>query len=197
MKGTTTWRTIHSAVLAVVACVVLSACSGSAARDAEVLSAGNADVAKVYRLAPGDKLRVNVFGHPDVSGEFEVDGDGTITFPLLGQVVSSGRSVNELKEYIATELNENYLVDPRVSVEVLNYRPFYILGQVEQPGSYPFQSGMTVRQAVALAGGFTRRAVKSEVTLIRPTSDGTVEAIADIDAQILPGDTIEVDRRFF
>jgi polysaccharide export outer membrane protein len=197
MKGTTTWRTIRSAVLVVAACVVLGACSGSAARDTEVLSAENADVAKVYRLAPGDKLRVNVFGHPDVSGEFEVDGDDTITFPLLGQVVSSGRSLNELKEHIATELNENYLVDPRVSVEVLNYRPFYILGQVEQPGSYPYQSGMTVRQAVALAGGFTRRAVKSEVTLIRPASDGTIEVIADIDARILPGDTIEVDRRFF
>jgi polysaccharide export outer membrane protein len=191
-----TWRRILAAILVLAAPATLAACGGSTAKKTAP-SAQAADVAEVYQLAGGDKIRIDVFGHPDVSGEFEVDGDGSITFPLLGKVAAAGRSVNELKDHIATQLDENYLVDPRVSVDVLNYRPFYILGEVEKPGSYPYQSAMTVRQAVALAGGFTRRAVRSEVTLIRPTDEGSVEMAADVNARVLPGDTIEVDRRFF
>lgn len=184
---------------AVLAAVALTGCAGdsSTPQRPETVPASEADVPEAYRLAAGDKLRVNVFGHPDVSGEFEVDGDGTITFPLLGQVRAADETVEQLKTHITRELDENYLVDPRVSVEVLNYRPFYILGEVQQPGSYPYQAGLTVRQAVALAGGYTRRAVKSEVTLIRPAPQGLAEMEAGPGAKVLPGDTIEIDRRFF
>ncbi len=154
-------------------------------------------IAETYQLASGDRLQVNVFGHPDLSGEFEIDGSGNITFPLLGTVPAAGRTIEELRTQVETALNRDYLVDPSVNVEVLNYRPFFILGQVNEPGSYPYQPGMTVRQAVALAGGYTRRASTSSMQLIRQNSEGTTEMEVGENALIFPGDTIEIERRFF
>jgi protein involved in polysaccharide export with SLBB domain len=150
-----------------------------------------------YRISPGDKLNIIVFGQEDVSGEFQVDGTGNITMPLLGQMAAAGRSVTQLQSEITAALDKDYIVNPRVSIEVLNYRPFYILGQVNSPGSYPYVSGMDVRQAIAIAGGFTRRARTSSVKVIRETAKGSVEIEAKPDAPVLPGDTIEVDRRLF
>ena len=150
-----------------------------------------------YRISAGDKLNIVVFGQEDVSGEFQVDGGGNITMPLLGQVAAAGRTVTQLQSEITAALDKDYIVNPRVSIEVLNYRPFYILGQVNSPGSYPYVSGMDVRQAIAIAGGFTRRARTSSVTVIRQTAKGSVEIDAKPDAPVLPGDTIEVERRLF
>jgi protein involved in polysaccharide export with SLBB domain len=166
------------------------------AQDQNAAAAGEATDTQ-YRISPGDKLNIVVFGQEDVSGEFQVDGAGNITMPLLGQVVAAGRSVTQLQSEITLALDRDYIVNPRVSIEVLNYRPFYILGQVNAPGSYPFVSGMDVRQAIAIAGGFTRRARTSSVTVIRESAEGTVEIDAKPDAPILPGDTIEVERRLF
>jgi protein involved in polysaccharide export with SLBB domain len=166
------------------------------AQDQNAAAAGEATDTQ-YRISPGDKLNIVVFGQEDVSGEFQVDGAGNITMPLLGQVVAAGRSVTQLQSEITLALDKDYIVNPRVSIEVLNYRPFYILGQVNAPGSYPFVSGMDVRQAIAIAGGFTRRARTSSVTVIRESAEGTVEIDAKPDAPILPGDTIEVERRLF
>jgi polysaccharide export outer membrane protein len=154
-------------------------------------------IAETYRLGAGDRLQVVVFGHPDVSGQFDVDGAGNITFPLLGQVEAAGRTVEDLRAEIETNLNRDYLVNPSVTVEVLNYRPFFILGQVNEPGSYAYQAGMTVRQAVALAGGYTRRASTSGIQVVRQTADGPLEMEVEEDALVFPGDTIEVERRFF
>jgi protein involved in polysaccharide export with SLBB domain len=162
-----------------------NAAAGSGATDAQ------------YRISAGDKLNIVVFGQEDVSGDFQVDGGGNITMPLLGQVAAAGRTVTQLQSEITTALDKDYIVNPRVSIEVLNYRPFYILGQVNSPGSYPYVSGMDVRQAIAIAGGFTRRARTSSVTVIRQTAKGSVEIDAKPDAPILPGDTIEVERRLF
>ena len=188
----TSW--IRRIVLSALMVVTLAGCAGGG-EDLKPIE--SADVPTTYSLATGDRLRVSVFGHPDVSGEFEIDADGTITFPLLGPVDAAGKSVEQLKTHLAQQLDASYLVDPRVTVEVLNYRPFYILGEVGSPGGYPYQPGMTVQQAVALAGGFTRRAVTSEVTITRETDDGSVKLGAGQDARVLPGDTIRVDRRFF
>lgn len=157
----------------------------------------DADVRKTYNLASGDRIRVNVFGHPDLSGEFEIDADGTVTYPLLGAVRAADKSTADLKRQLTALLERDYLVDARVTVEVLNYRPFYILGEVASSGSYPYQPGLTVQQAVALAGGFTRRAVTSYVQIARPAGEGTVNLRADQDAKVLPGDTIRVLRRLF
>lgn len=173
-----------------------AALAPAGAQDQNAAAAGEATDTQ-YRISPGDKLNIVVFGQEDVSGEFQVDGAGNITMPLLGQVVAAGRSVTQLQSEITLALDKDYIVNPRVSIEVLNYRPFYILGQVNAPGSYPFVSGMDVRQAIAIAGGFTRRARTSSVTVIRESAEGTVEIDAKPDAPILPGDTIEVERRLF
>jgi polysaccharide export outer membrane protein len=150
-----------------------------------------------YRLAPGDELSINVFDNDDISGDYQVDGGGTISFPLLGKVQAAGRTVEQLTTELTAALDKDYLVSPKVSVEVLNFRPIFVIGQVNAPGSYPFSSGMTVRHAVALAGGYTRRASTSSMTVIRQdTSGATIEVEVYEDTQILPGDTVEIDRRF-
>ncbi len=169
--------------------------AGAQQHQAAVTPGGATDAQ--YRLNVGDKLNIVVFGHEDVSGEFQIDGGGNITMPLLGQVAAANRIVTQLQTEITAALDKDYIVNPRVSIEVLNYRPFYILGQVNAPGSYPYVTGMDVRQAVAIAGGFTRRARTSTVTLIRETAQGTVEIEAPPDVPVLPGDTIEVERRLF
>ncbi|MHA1112889.1 MAG: polysaccharide biosynthesis/export family protein [Alphaproteobacteria bacterium] len=152
---------------------------------------------KEYRLGPGDKLGVKVFGHDDLSGEFVVDGTGQIAMPLIGRVTATNQTLQELQDNLTAILDRDFIVDPRVSIEVLNYRPFFILGQVKKPGSYAYVNGLDVRQAVALAGGYTRRAKTSTVTVIRRSPDGNTTLRAWPDSPILPGDTIEVKRRFF
>lgn len=150
-----------------------------------------------YRLGPGDRLSIMVFGQSDLSGEFVVDGLGRISFPLLGQIDAKDKTVDELQQDVTERLAADYLVDPRVGVEVLNYRPFFIYGQVNKPGSYPYMSGLTVRQAVALAGGYTRRAREDPVMITRQSAERVEELEAELDEAVLPGDTIEVDRRLF
>ncbi len=150
-----------------------------------------------YRLAAGDKLRVTVFGHEDLSGEFEVNDSGQISMPLIDEVTASGSNITELEVKIVNALKPDYLVNPRVSIEVLGYRPFYIIGEVAAPGSYPYSSGMTLVNAVAVAGGFTYRARKGRVKIVRERGDVTVELEADLTTAVMPGDVIEVPERFF
>lgn len=153
--------------------------------------------APAYQITSGDRLRVGTFGHPDFSGEFDVDPLGNIAFPLLGNVAADGRTVSELRDDLAFALDANFVVEPQVSVEVLTFRPFFILGQVNRPDTYAFRPGITVRQAVAMAGGFTRRAKTSGVTLVRASKLGPVKFAATPDTPLRPGDTIEVGRRLF
>ncbi|MDP6589159.1 MAG: polysaccharide biosynthesis/export family protein [Alphaproteobacteria bacterium] len=147
-----------------------------------------------YRLGPGDRLSVVVFGQDDLSGELAVDGQGRISMPLIGQVQAQNRTVNELQQIVTDMLSDEYLIDPRISVEVTNYRPFYIYGQVNKPGSYPYVSGMTVRQAIALAGGYTRRASEEPVSITRTTPDELLDLEGYLKTVVLPGDTIRHDR---
>lgn len=150
-----------------------------------------------YRLGPGDRLKVTVFGHPQESGEFEIDGSGNLAYPLLGRVAARGKTVPDLQEFLRSELDRKFIVDPRVSIEVLNYRPFYIYGEVNRAGSYPYVSGLTIRRAVAIAGGFTRRARREPATLIREVEKGVTKLDRNLDSPVLPGDIIEVSRRLF
>lgn len=156
-----------------------------------------AGAAPAYQITAGDRVRVGTFGHPDFSGEFDVDPLGNIAFPLLGTVAADGRTVDELGSELATALDANLIVEPQVRVEMLTFRPFFILGQVNRPDTYVFRPGITVRQAVAMAGGFTRRAKTSGVTLVRDTKLGRLKFAASPDTTLLPGDTIEVGRRLF
>ena len=153
------------------------------------------DVALAYRLGSGDKLRVIVFGEEDLSGEFEVDGSGTVALPLIGEVRARDRTLRAFETAVEAMLRDGYLKDPRVSAEVLNYRPFYIIGEVEKGGEYPFVSGMHVLNAVALAGGHTYRAHPKRVFITRRGEES--EFSAPLDSAVQPGDVIRVPERFF
>lgn len=155
------------------------------------------DSIAAYTLGSGDKVRVTVFGHEDLSGEFEVDGSGNVSLPLIRNVKAEGLTVRQLEQSISERLSPDYLINPSVSVEVLNYRPFYIYGEVTKPGSYPFVSGMTVVNAVAMAGGFTYRARTGSVRIVRATDPQRKPIDADKDTPVLPGDIIEVPERYF
>ena len=150
-----------------------------------------------YTLGSGDRIRVVVFGHEDLSGEFEVDGSGFISFPLIGEVKVQEMTLRSAEEAITDKLKPDYLRNPRVSVEVLNYRPFYILGEVKSPGSYPYVSGMTVLNAVALAGGYTYRARENRLLIQRANRPDGEQEEANHSTAVLPGDIIEVPERFF
>ena len=115
--------------------------------------AAAAKAVESYTLGSGDKIRLIVFGEEDLSGEFVVDDAGFVRLPLIGQIAAAGRTVRQLEGDIASKLGAQYLKDPRVSIEVVNYRPFYIIGEVNKPGEYPFVAGMSVMNAVAMAGG--------------------------------------------
>ena len=189
-----------------VSAVLLSGCSSpsrptpvEAAAAPGGAAAGGAPLADInsYRLGPGDALRVTVFRHEDLSGEFTLDGDGYFAMPLVGEVLGGGRSARELENEIETALmSGGYLVEPQVSIQVLNYRPFYIIGEVNNPGSFEYVNGMTVINAVALAGGFTYRADQDDIVISRGGSSGP-EIEAAPDTEVLPGDIIEVQERFF
>lgn len=150
-----------------------------------------------YRLGTGDKVKVTVFGHEDLSGESDVDSTGNLTLPLIQTVKAGGLTVQELERSIVAKLSPDYLKNPRVSVEVISNRPFFILGEVHKPGSYPYVNNMTVVTAVAVAGGFTYRADTDEVYITRATDKGKIKQPADQNTPVLPGDIIEVPERFF
>jgi polysaccharide biosynthesis/export protein len=151
----------------------------------------------VYRLDSGDRLRITVFGQADLSGEFSVDGSGAVALPLVQSVAARGKTTDELAQHLKTVLSEKFLRDPVVSVEVAQYRPFYILGEVNRPGQYAYVNGMTVKTAAAIAGGFTFRAATSQVVITRRAGDATREGSALPDAPVLPGDTVFVGERVF
>lgn len=148
-----------------------------------------------YRLGTGDQIRVTVFGQPDLSGEFVVGSDGRISMPLIGEMSAAQLTLQELERLIVGKLRPDYLKNPQLSVEIINYRPFYIIGEVKNPGSYAYVGGMRLVNAVAMAGGFTYRARESELLITR-AANGQKEP-ADQNTLILPGDVIEVPERFF
>ncbi|WP_254606536.1 polysaccharide biosynthesis/export family protein [Sphingomonas bacterium] len=150
-----------------------------------------------YALSGGDRVRVVVFGDPALGGEFTIGGSGLIALPLIGDVDVRGLTSTQLQARIAARLADGYLKDPRVAVEVLSTRPFYILGEVNKPGEYGFANGLTILGAVAEAGGFTYRARTRQV-LIKHAGEGA-ETVCDVTAttMVAPGDTIRVKERWF
>ncbi len=150
-----------------------------------------------YRLGAGDKVRVIVFGEDQLSGEFEVSGAGALAMPLLGEIQVVGLTTAEVQERIATGLREGYIRDPKVSVEVLNYRPFYILGEVGKPGEYPYTDKLTVMNAVATAGGFTYRADVRRVYIKHAGEADERVYPLDSATTVAPGDTIRIRERYF
>jgi polysaccharide export outer membrane protein len=161
-------------------------------------SAGQSDADADYRLGSGDKVRISVFNQRDLTDVYQVDGLGRIAFPLVGQIQAGGLTPKQLEAKLARVLSPDYVKNPHISVVVLNYRPFYILGEVNKPGSYPYVSGMTMLNAAALAGGFTYRADEDSFDLERPDKSGKKSKVdAKPETPIQPGDVITVNERIF
>lgn len=182
------------AVLA-VAGFLLQGCGAPAEPSSEMPVASAADA---YKLGAGDHVRITVFGQPDLTGEYTVDGGGMLAFPLVGEVHAGGLTASQLQSALVDKLQPQYLRNPSVSAEILTYRPFYIVGEVRAPGSYPYVAGMTVINAVALAGGYTYRAREDDFYITRRGSPGDRKRLtASANAPVLPGDVITVRERYF
>jgi polysaccharide biosynthesis/export protein len=150
-----------------------------------------------YQLASGDRLRVIVFGQDSLTNSFSVDGAGNISMPLIGLVKAYGLTTAELEGAIAARLRNGYLRDPRVSVEVEAFRPFFVLGEVQTAGQYPFINSMTVQNAVAVAGGFSPRGYQGGADITRMINGRPVTGFVPLTFQVRPGDTVTVRERFF
>ena len=146
-------RIIDCAWLLLVATLVLCGCQGAPAPNVATDVVSPVRNAEEYKLGSGDQLRVIVFGEEALSGEFVVDGGGYVSLPLIGEVKAEGYTIRNFQRNIESALQKGYLNDPKVSAEVLNYRPYYILGEVGDAGEYPYSDGLTVLNAVATAGG--------------------------------------------
>ncbi len=149
-----------------------------------------------YRLGAEDKIKINVYGEADLSGEFMVDSSGVLSAPFIGQIPVKGLTLREFEAVYATKLREaEILKDPKVSAEVTSFRPIYVLGEVKKPGQYAYVSGMTIQKAVALAEGFTYRASESRVEVTRGGRKFTIDVTPQ--TKVLPGDEIRILERFF
>ena len=152
---------------------------------------------QTYRLGPGDQLRLLTFGEDQLTGEFRVDDQGQIAVPLIGNVAAAGRSPKELEGEIARALRQgDYLKNPHVTVEVIAYRPIFVLGEVSKPGQYPYQPGMTFLTAVAIAGGFTYRAVQDYGEVVRTNKGAAVSGRVSQNSFLAPGDVVRVLERY-
>jgi protein involved in polysaccharide export with SLBB domain len=148
-------------------------------------------------LAAGDKVRVTVYGEDRISGEYQIDPDGMISLPLAGTVRAAGLTKAALETALADKLAGKYLRSPKVTVDVVNFRPFYVLGEVQKPGEYPFRSGLNVLSAIAIAGGSTYRANSSKVYIQRFGSTDLTEYAQSPTITVMPGDVLRVPERYF
>jgi polysaccharide export outer membrane protein len=171
----------------------MAGCSGVDVTD----DPGDAALLSEYHLGPGDALRVIVFGEDQLSGEFRVDGSGAVAMPLVGEVKAQNRTTREIETDIARRLSQGYVRDPKVSVEVMNYRPFFILGEVRNPGQYSYVNGMTALSAVAMAGGYTYRAKEDHVLIARGGDPDKRIRRAPITTPVMPDDVVRVPERYF
>lgn len=187
------------APLALLMALLLTGCAQGVMASGPGAAAEGADyrVIEEYRLGVADKVRVSVFGEEALTGEFTVGGNGKMSLPLIGETQASGLTIAEFQAEVAAALRNGFIREPRVSAEVLTYRPFYILGEVNTPGEYPYTNNLTVLNAVATAGGFTYRADNRRVFIKRADADGEEEFPLTTTMRVAPGDTIRIRERLF
>jgi polysaccharide export outer membrane protein len=149
-----------------------------------------------YRLSTGDRIKILVYGEDDLTLETSLDDDGVINYPFMGEIAIEGMTVKQLEHKIYQHLQGDYLINPNIHVSIESYRPFFINGQVKKPGGYPYQPGLTLRRAIALAGGYTERASKKNTFIIHQNQpQQRIQAKQYM--RIKPGDTITVEESFF
>ena len=150
-----------------------------------------------YRLGPGDRIVIKVFGEEDLSMDFRLNDTGRLNYPLLGEIVVEDRTLAELEQVITSGLKDTYLLNPAVTVSIAEYRPFFLSGEVQKPGGIPYQPKLTVERAIALGGGFTERASRSKIEVVR-ASDPKHKAVPVVFSDpVYPGDIITVKQSFF
>lgn len=188
-------------IIAFVAAFLLFA-GAAAAQEQQVAS--NAPAASApqttqngYRLGAGDRLHITVFGEETLTGDYEVTATGAVAFPLVGEVQALGLTPEELSSAIGQRLQQGYLRNPRVTTAMLSYRPFFILGEVNNPGSYPYSANLNVMSAVATAGGYTYRANRRRVFIQRMGENEERPYEINSGVSVQPGDTIRIGERFF
>jgi polysaccharide export outer membrane protein len=163
-----------------------------------VRAQAKSDALSSYRLNSGDVISIRVFGEDEFNREkIRLTDAGTVSFPMLGEIPVLGRTVGELEQLLTDRLKGRYLVNPRVSVWIDEYRSFFVNGMVEKPGAYPYQPGLNVRKAVSIAGGFKERASPSKIFIVRDKDVSHQPVKVDLNAEVGPGDTITVEESFF
>jgi polysaccharide export outer membrane protein len=150
-----------------------------------------------YQLDYGDRIRINVFNQPELSGEYMLDADGRFSMPLIGTVDAAGMTASELEALLVGAYKPDYLVNPRIFIQVMNYRPYYLIGEVLGTGAFPYRAGMTYLTAIAIAGGFTYRAKQEHVFVIRADDPEQQEIKLSTEEKVKPGDIIRVAERLF
>jgi polysaccharide biosynthesis/export protein len=199
-------RLPHIAALSLLSILCLLIASGFGMRVAAPVAAQTvaaqtpappATSVATYVLGATDRIRLKVYGEPDISGEYEIDAGGNVSVPLAGHIKAAGSTTRQLEKSITSALSKGIVRDPRVNVEIVSYRPYYILGEVKKSGEYPYRLGLTVMDAVASAGGFTYRANENKIFLRRAGAGAEEVYALDAPVPVFPGDNIRVPERFF
>lgn len=194
-NGTLKWfNPLRTLVLAFAVTSIVSSAMAQTEPDA---APGNA-AAEQYTLGAGDLIRIHVFGEPDLTFDSILVGEsGKISYPFLGELSIKGLTLAELDELLMAGLRPDYLIDPKISVSIVEYRPFFINGQVNNPGSYPYQPGLRLRQAISLAAGLTERASQSKIYVVHDNDPSAKRRRVDLSYNVRPGDTITIEESFF
>lgn len=189
-------RTLVTAVLAAAIGLMVLAGSGVTQAQTQTQTQAQTRTRTAYALGPGDVVRITVYGEPDLSGSFTVGTDGRVAVPLVGPAVLAGMTPMAAAEHLEHALRTGGVLQaPAVAVDVVTYRPFFIIGEVNRQGPHPYLPGLTVHKAAAVAGGFTRRADRDDVRIKRGGQGEPVPV--DLDAPVWPGDIVIVEERWF
>lgn len=157
----------------------------------------NVVLANTYQLGAGDEIKVSVYNEPDLTTQVKINKSGVISFPFLGDIPILGLTTKQVEEIIYQGLLGDYIIEPQVSVSVITYRPFFIHGQVKRPGGYPYQDDLTLDKAIAIAGGLSNRASKSDWVITRVVAGKTISIKANVTTQVQPDDIIKIEQSFF
>lgn len=187
------WAARVASALSLAAFLGLAACSSTNGLQPLPSQAS----APQYRLGPGDRVSITVFGEETMTGEYDVDDTGSVSVPLAGRIHANNLTPAQFESELSGRLSKGLVANPQVAVSVVRYRPFFILGEVQHPGAYPYYSGATVLSAVAMAGGYTYRAQTGQIEVVRSDGSGRDPRLANEEVYLQPGDIVIVPLRWF